>query len=66
MAGFCTNSNRWLDFLYKNPKSCPYDYTHCDIGKCGYYQERKPSAWYIERMKALRFFSNIGEEEINE
>lgn len=59
MPGFCTNSNRWLDFLFKNPNTCPYDWSHCDIDKCGYYQEREATWWYIEKMKALQFFKDI-------
>ena len=58
MPGFCRNSNRWLSFLFVNPKSCPYDKNgrDCDSEKCGYYEERKSTKWYIQKMNILRSF----------
>lgn len=58
MAGFCQNSNRWLDFLLVNPESCPYSKNgeDCNTEKCGYYLERKASKWYKHKLSVLRSF----------
>lgn len=52
VAGFCTNSNHWLDFLFFDPKSCPYE--SCIYEQCGYYKEREPTEWYKRKKKALQ------------
>ncbi len=60
MPGFCTNSNRWLDFLLtENPKSCPYSKSgeNCSTGgQCGYYQERKATRYYTHKKNILKSY----------
>ena len=60
MAGFCRNSNTWLDFLWVNPESCPYakNGEDCNTERCGYYEERKPTTWYKRKAKILKSFSD--------
>jgi hypothetical protein len=57
-VGFCTNSNRWVDFMLpKLPESCPYLHwqgsMHCRNGACDYYKEREPTKAYKRKIKAI-------------
>ncbi len=62
MAGFCQNSNQWLDFLFVDPKSCPHaargrgNGKNCNTEDCGYYKERLPTIYYKNKMKILKAF----------
>ena len=60
MAGFCQNSNRWLGFLFVNPKSCPHDRDgkNCNTGDCGYYKERLPTKYYKNKIRMLKALYN--------
>lgn len=63
MAGFCHNSRVWLDFLFENPKSCPYekDGSECET-HCGYYEDRVPTKWYKRKLQILRSYREIENE----
>ena len=53
--GFCLNSRRWLTFLMRTPKNCSYPNEGlllCD--KCGYYEERKPTAYFNNLLKIIK------------
>lgn len=54
MAGFCWNSRQWLDFLFMNPPSCPYEKNGSECDKCGYFEEQKSTRYYEQKLKKLQ------------
>jgi hypothetical protein len=52
---FCHNSRRWLIGGH-DPRTCPYrglGATYCIGVGCGYYEERKPTAYLKRRLRLL-------------
>ncbi len=57
-VGWCWNSRQWVDFMVILPHSCPQcgfqGNRWCANDGCGYYEERKPSPWYKEKLNILQ------------
>ena len=56
-AGFCLKSRCWIELtaLVSPPENCSdrsEQVTSCE--KCGYYEQRKPTAYLIRRRKTLK------------
>ncbi len=51
--GWCDNSRVWVGVRLWNPKACPYDESGCSK-HCGYYRERKPTRYVLDKLKKLR------------
>jgi len=57
-AGFCGNSNRWIEFMVckpSPPNSCPnQNLQFGDCESCSYYEEREPTAYLLRRRMLLK------------
>lgn len=68
MAGFCTYSRRWMDFIFTNvTDGCKRDGIHLQGGSCGYercayYEDRPVTRHYQAKLRILQGYDD---EETN-
>lgn len=54
LVEFCTNSMRFITFMFKPPSRCPYKEEQLlKCQNCGYYQMKKPSYFYHLKVRKL-------------